>query len=181
MPLSLVDFCNPTQLSETINLTTATSELGSLRKEWPMNLSILSLNIRSLRRNHGNLLLFLQSLNHKVSVITISETWLEEGEEHLYSIDGYTCFARSRTRHGGGLMILVDDLIDASILKTRTFTHRAFESLFVMLKLKNETFRVGVIYRPPQNPLPEFVELFEKKNHKWPTIEKFHNYWRPKF
>ena len=47
------------------------------------------MNIRSLRANMNEMLVYIDSLDNKFDVIGLSETWLKENETDTYSISGY--------------------------------------------------------------------------------------------
>ena len=51
--------------------------------------SVLHHNVRSAAANLRSLELYLRNLEHKLSAICISETWLRESNAELYSIGGY--------------------------------------------------------------------------------------------
>ena len=63
--------------------------------------SLFHLNIRSLQRNFDNLLNLLTTVEHRFSVIGITETWLRQ-EEHNVGIDGYNFVPNYRHRKAGG-------------------------------------------------------------------------------
>ena len=52
-----------------------------------VQLSILHLNIRSIKKNFENFKLFLSSLSFDFSVICFSETWLHESSLTSQSLD----------------------------------------------------------------------------------------------
>ena len=71
----------------------------------PNNLSdILFANIRSLRKNFGDLLEMLESLDHVFSLSILNETCLEESEHDLFQIEGYDLFSAPCNRHGWSLL-----------------------------------------------------------------------------
>jgi gamma-glutamylcysteine synthetase len=71
------------------------------------NLSLIHLNIRSLGRNLNSLTNLLVSINHKFSVIGISETWLEDSL-HNVDIVGYNFVHDYRSdRSGGGILAYI--------------------------------------------------------------------------
>ena len=131
--------------------------MSRYNKLWPFNLTVLSLNIRSICKNYGNLLAFLHMLKKKVSIIMISETWLRKEKEHLYPLDGYNQFAISRSSRAGGLMINIDKNIDASLVPSLTNITDACESLYVEFTLNRVKYHAGLIYRPPNKSIVNFV------------------------
>ena len=118
----------------------------------PNNLSdILFANIRSIRKNFGDLLELLESLDHIFSLIILNETWLEASEHDLFQIEGYDIFSAPRNRHGGGVLIYVKQNIHALPQDHLTHTNLFFESIFLKIKLNSKTLTIGTVYRPPSN------------------------------
>ena len=132
----------------------------------PNNLSdILFANIRSLRKNFGDLLEMLESLDHIFSLIILNETWLEESEHDLFQMEGYDLFSSSRNRHGGGVLIYVKQNINALSQEQLTHINPFFESLFLKIKLKSKTLTIGTVYRPPSSThnINDFFDEFNNK------------------
>ena len=121
--------------------------------------SILSINIRSIRKNFNLLLLLLQSIKHKYSIITLCETWLFEGEEEMYHIPGYKMYSISRahTNRSGGLIIYASDNLNTSPFESATFINESFDSLFIKIIIKNQEHSLGVIYRSPSVRISNFI------------------------
>ena len=71
-------------------------------------MSILNVNVRSLRKNLLNLEAFIYSLDVQPDVICLTETWLSETDEiSSYIVTGYNGFvATNRGSKGGGVMLL---------------------------------------------------------------------------
>ena len=69
-----------------------------------LNLSFLNINIRSLSKNYSKLVAFLSQIKHKIKILVITETFLKDHENKLYSIKGYNHVSVSRkSRFRGGL------------------------------------------------------------------------------
>ena len=77
------------------------------------SLTFMHINIRSLRANFDQLLLYLQSANHKFTGIICSEIWINEEETCLYEIEGYKAhfYCRPDKRAGGLAVYLSHDVI----------------------------------------------------------------------
>ena len=125
-------------------------------------LSLISLNIRSIRKNFNLLLLLLRSLKHPLSIIALCETFLNDGEEELFAIDGYTMYHLNRINNSrsGGLMIYVNDSLTSFLHVSLTMANEFFESIFVSLKIKKQDHTFGLIYRSPSLSIPQFVNSF---------------------
>ena len=56
------------------------------------SISILTVNVRSLRKNLNNLEALVFSLESPPSVICLTETWLNEDDDNFcYLLKGYNC------------------------------------------------------------------------------------------
>ena len=64
--------------------------------------SVLHINARSLFKNFDNILLFINSLDHKFSIIAISETWLDDFKQKFMHINGYNLITKHRPESRGG-------------------------------------------------------------------------------
>ena len=123
------------------------------------NFSILHCNIRSITNKHDDFVGYLDSLDHKFSVIGLTETWLNSNNVNDFPLNQYSFVGRVRNHKIGGgvglhvnqsyqyrerhdLSINVDDVI---------------ESQFIEL-ITPDNIIVGVIYRPPNDN----VELFKE-------------------
>lgn len=69
--------------------------------------SVLNLNIRSMQKNFNDLSQLLALNNISFDVIALTETWLNESNEHMYTLDGYnSLFLSRKNRTGGGVGFL---------------------------------------------------------------------------
>ena len=79
-------------------------------------LSILHLNIRSIKKNFENFKLFLSSLSFDFSIKCFSETWLDESSltsQSLYELPHYKSIHQIRNYgKGGGVSIYIKDSIN---------------------------------------------------------------------
>ena len=106
-------------------------------------------------------------MKQKISVICVSETWTDLSNEQLISIPGYDCVCRSRTTgRGGGLALYIDTDLNV-IVKNRpdldSTDSTINESLIVQLspaKGSTKDIIVGVIYKPPNTNVENFVSNF---------------------
>ena len=80
---------------------------GSIHKSNTKTITILNVNVRSLRKNLLNLEAFLYSLDVQPDVICLTETWFSETDEiSNYLVTRYNNFvATNRNSKGGGVML----------------------------------------------------------------------------
>ena len=68
------------------------------------NLTVLNVNIRSLRANFFQLCAFLTQLRCPVKVIVVTESFLDDATSNLYNIPSYKKIYINRPSLGGGLV-----------------------------------------------------------------------------
>ena len=129
-------------------------------------LSLLHMNIRSMPKNMNKFENYLELLNHKFSIIGITETWLKESTKQLYSLDGYQPIHICRPdRSGGGVSLLIKDHLEYTVRTDLCVSEASVESLFIEIDKnvvgKNKNVIVGVIYRPPDTDMKKFNECIE--------------------
>ena len=84
------------------------------------SLYIMNFNIRSVSKNIDEFKIFMSSSAIKFSIIALTETWLNDGDEFL-NYDGYDAFHSIRDkRRGGGVTLLVDRDLNASVFSECT-------------------------------------------------------------
>ena len=113
------------------------------------NLTILHLNIRSIRQNFPSLQVLLASMSVKLSCIALSETWLSE-HDYLndYAIDGYTFLCSSRQgKAGGGVCIWISREFEAAVTEVQL---AGTESLLVeLVSAGKRVCTLLLLYRAP--------------------------------
>jgi exonuclease III len=139
-------------------------ELNKKLSTTPDSFSILHLNIRSLSKNFKEFKSVTSLINHKFSIIALTETWVKPQNSHLFNLDGYHHeFALRPDKTGGGISIFLDEDLDYTIRNDLTSTDNITKSLWIEIdKVKLGTTKnilIGCIYRiPGQNP-----DLFNEK------------------
>ena len=64
--------------------------------------SLMTVNIRSCRKNFGCFLSFLCNLMFRFSIIILVETWLSSGADCGFDINGYKHVSVHKNNFGGG-------------------------------------------------------------------------------
>ena len=107
------------------------------------NLALLHLNIRSISEKLDKFSNSLGSLALDFSVIGITETWLDNSRVH---------------RDGGGVSFYLAEYLKLKNRMDLTFVNDCAESLFVeVIRQTEKKIVIGVIYRPPDRNLNEFI------------------------
>ena len=117
--------------------------------------------------------MLLSCFKHRFSLIGLSETWLKEGEGPLFQLPDYKFVTKCRNdRRGGGVGIYVkSDLhfhrrtdLEESICGT--------EVLCIEVHHRKMNQLVFVMYRPPGEPVNEFLKSIESSLNKVQTEKK---------
>ena len=127
------------------------------------DMSIINLNIRSLANKFDTFKNLLDTLKQRFSIISLTETWLNEYKsvENFGSTDYYFVCSNRINRRGGGLGIYISnnfnfkrrsdlDIIEDGIIET----------LFISTSGKN--IIVGTVYRPPSGNFDMFENKFNE-------------------
>ena len=165
MSNTLLDYTECPSHSELLPINAIQKEIKLSLDPDPGNLlSVLSMNIRSVRKNFNLLLLLLKSLKQPISIIALCETFLVDGEEELFSIPGYTTYVLNRQNisRSGGLLIYVSETLISTKLEQLTMLNEFFDSLFINITIKNQTHTFGLTYRSPSISIPQFTDKFDE-------------------
>ncbi|XP_069768195.1 uncharacterized protein [Narcine bancroftii] len=116
------------------------------------SLKCIYFNARSIVNKVDELKAWTDTWGH--DIVTISETWLQEGQDWQLNIPGYICFRCDRAggKKGGGVALLVKEDITA-VRWQDGLEGSSNEAVWV--KLRGEggmRVLIGVYYRPPNGP-----------------------------
>jgi exonuclease III len=126
------------------------------------NLSILNLNIRSLANKFDAFKNVLNSLNRAFSIISLTETWLNDQTSENFNLNNYNFVCSNKAnRKGGGVGFYISNNLN---YKLRTdlniYEEGIIESLFIeVISTTSKNIILGNIYRPPSGNF----EIFENK------------------
>ena len=117
-------------------------------------LNIMHLNCRSLKKS--NFLEISQLMNvhgRQISVLAITETWLNELNKDLFQIEGYNFISKCReSKHGGGVGLYIDSNYDYVVRDELCTSNKIIECLFVEVVRPSKS----AVYRPPNAELKLF-------------------------
>lgn len=122
------------------------------------DLSILHINIRSIRKNSDNLLAYLSQHSFRYDIIGVTETWLKESESA--HIPGYEVISlpRCSSSRGGGVALFTRNGLGFRCCDVQKHSTKTIEALFVRFSCG---LLMGVIYRPPSSCKNEFIAEME--------------------
>ena len=123
-------------------------------------LSILHLNIRSVRNKFDALKDYLNSLDNKFTIIALTQTWLNNNDYDNFEIPGYKSTKLQRqNKIGGGICIFSRDDLKFKLRNDFVFEDDLddTENLFIeIINEKSKNIIIGTIYRPPNNRFNKF-------------------------
>ena len=126
----------------------------------PTSLTILTVNVRSLKKHVHDLETLVHSIESPPDIICLTETWLSDNDDiDSLLVPGYNNYVvKDRNTHGGGVMIQIYDSI--SLLETLPTDME--ETLLVSLQYKKFKFKLATVYNPPRTNKLKFVEKLHK-------------------
>ena len=134
---------------------------------------LIHINARSINNNFGKIDLLVNSLStYKFPIIGITETWLHSRSPPLFNINGYSLIRTDRKNgRGGGVAFYLNDKLKFKI--RNDISIRDTETLFIeILNKQNKNIIIGLIYRPPGNPLDPFFDDLDAYIHILSTENK---------
>ena len=100
----------------------------------------------------------LHGISQELSVIAISETWLNKINEDCFSICGYNYVSNRRVdKTGGGVGIYLNNALVYSVREDLSRMFTFIECIFVeIIQPFSKNIIVGCVYRPPDTDLTMF-------------------------
>ena len=121
-------------------------------------LNICHLNARSVSAHIDEISNILVST--PFHIIGVSETWLRDGIPNcLFEVHDYSLIRNDRNGRGGGVGLYIRDNLKIRIIEKSCL--RAFDALFVEVKLCGGNILVGVVYNPPNATISQVVQIVE--------------------
>ena len=116
-------------------------------------------NMRGYKLKKDTLMQIIQE--EKTVVMGIAETNLENGEI-IEKIEGYEVKRKDRKRKGGGVMLIYRKALENMVMEEEDLGDD--EILWITIRNKNITIKVGVVYMPQENKttVAELQRLYKK-------------------
>ena len=135
-------------------------------------LSIIHLNVRSLKNKFDTFQTFLVNTGVEWSIVCVSETWLKPDLLKYFNMNNYELFASCRlSGEGGGTAVYVHNSLQVN--QNNLLASLNAENTWVEIEFKqsNKNIKViiGCLYKPPSLSHSLFVEYL---SHVLDTIEK---------
>ena len=107
------------------------------------NLSLIHLNVRSLKANFINIQRYLDVINFEFDIIAVSESWLNDHDDlTLFCLEGYDIVNMNRiNKRGGGVLLYISNRIENSVINCLS---HAVEDMFeiVTVELQMDTAKI---------------------------------------
>lgn len=122
------------------------------------SLNLMHVNCRSLSKNFTSLNCLLANIDDTLTVLGLTETWLNPVSEDNFKIDGYKFMSNSRSgRNGGGVGLFIDDNYVFRLRKDLLIMKDFIECIFVeIVQMGTSNIIIGCVYRPPNTDLSLF-------------------------
>lgn len=122
------------------------------------SINIIHINCRSIKKNFRELVTLVDLLSRPLSIIAVTETWLNPQNEDTYSIPGYKFISLSRAEKlGGGVGIFINTDFSYKLRPDLNRMTSYIECLFIeILQQSKPNVLVGCVYRPPNTDLDLF-------------------------
>ena len=149
------------------------------KHKWNNNeilLQILSLNIRSLRKNWDTFLVILEESDTCWDLILISEINIKNNETMFYNLNDYTAVWKTReeTKRGGGLVMFVKNTyLDSMTNKISNIEGN--EMIELVIEKSNKKFVFIGVYRQPSTDIKKFIKGISSKLKEWSKHDEV--YW----
>jgi hypothetical protein len=134
--------------------------------EYNGKLTLLALNVRSLRGKFPEVIAYINLLKLNLTFIILTEVNLSDELDYGYDIPSFNKKSLLRPHHrgyiGGGIFIYYRDYIDAYIIENLSGLFCSHESLTLKCRIpKYGDILVCGIYRPPHLSKAAFVNYFD--------------------
>ena len=126
---------------------------------------------------------FIEYLNFKLSVICLSETWLQLHKipDSNVQLQGYYSFHVTKEKNkAGGLCIFSQETYSYKFRKDLQVNFKAFECLCVEVENKNsKNIVLNLVYRPPNGDHKELENYLKPLSLETGNLTKRYNFsWR---
>ena len=146
------------------------NELSTLLENVPKkntSFSIISFNIRSMKKNFEEFKNFISNFNYEFSIISLTETWCldDQRNESIFKLKNYKSIhqARNGDRNGGGTCLFIHNSLTFNKRSDLCVNNNDIESLSVeILNANSKNIIVNVTYRQSAGDIKVFEDSFKK-------------------
>ena len=121
----------------------------------PGTMNMMSFNICSVPKHFDEFV--VDPHVRRFGVIGLCETRLTKELEPLYKIENFDQHCKSRNTHGGGVLLYISSDYKSIMIDDLTFMKPALECVFVKCKVNGVKTIIGMVYRPPNSCVSDFM------------------------
>ena len=126
--------------------------------------------------------IYLNNLKHDIPIFALSETWLNANSCDRHGMDGYDAEHNLRSNwRGAGVSLYIKDFIEYTIWDELCFKNKTWETLFIEINKdqfkKKQNIVAGVIYRPPDTDIKDFIDYIVQCLTQIKAEKKMHICW----
>ena len=134
------------------------------------NLSLISINVRSLSGKSTELLTLIDSFHSSFYFICLTEVCLDDSSYVGFSIPKYNAFTCFRNVNGGGIIVYVREDVKANVIDEKSGMFPSHESLLLHCEINGfGDLYLWSLYRPPSRSVNDFLTYLEY------TLPDFHS------
>ena len=133
--------------------------------DYHTNFNVFFNNIDGNQSNFDALSVELKKYKNQISVIALCETNISVDHKDLYPLEGYESHYQTKINgksKGSGLGLYISKEFIFEELPSLCITTANIEALFVKITNTKEEITIGVVYRPPNGSLKQFLFEIEK-------------------
>ena len=125
--------------------------------------NLLHINCRSLSKNFDSLCSTLDCINIPFTAVAVTETWLKQHNDDVFTMPGYVFLSSNRLQKaGGGVGLYVFDELQYRQITDLTFVTDTIECIFVEILIESKkNLIIGCVYRPPNSDINIFNEKLQ--------------------
>lgn len=126
-------------------------------------IKILYMNARSISNKQEELQYILETLKTKIHIISITETWINKGEDIYFSFNEYVPLLACRpTKKGGGAALLIQKNIKYETI----FNYSNDDDSIISTKIEiyGKTYIIINVYRAPSKIQNKIIDFLNKIN-----------------
>ena len=133
----------------------------------PSSLKIMSLNVRSFKKNFDNFLPLFENASSHPDVLIICETWFANLDQ-CEKIEGFSAYhvLRPGNGRGGGISVYIKDTLKSEQLIDFSLCDQSIEINSVKIEINSLSFYIVGIYRPFSDTIENFSNRLQDILHR---------------
>ena len=136
--------------------------------------AMIHLNIRSIPKNMSKFVSYMSNINFKFPIMGFTETFLTEENNSCYEMTDYKHFSLPKSSSlGHGVSLYVDSQYNCELYPDLIMLEDHIECIFAKITMYDMSVIVGVVYRPPNSNLNNYLDAFINITESLKKMNKF--------